>query len=171
MYVPSSTGGSWTPRETREDHRGQFPRTNFGQAAQIQSFNNAARTPKSTLVWGTTILHRLPIQACFYFELLFLSSRPQQTIEKILKIPIAGRKCLCVSRKAVLWSEHFDIRISVPMLYLKFCNRPSVRPSRRVRAMVPPCSFHVCSTFLNTVTVFDLAINSYVNDAKRRAAI
>ena len=34
LSVPSSTGGPWSPRETAGDHRGQFPRTDFGLAPQ-----------------------------------------------------------------------------------------------------------------------------------------
>ena len=41
---------------------------------------------------------------------------------QFLEISIAGRKCLCVSGKVVLWSKHFDIIILVPMFYLKLCN-------------------------------------------------
>ena len=56
-----------------------------------------------------------------FFKLLFLSSRPPQTIGNFLEISIAGRKCLCVTGKVVLWSKHFDIIILVPMFYLKCC--------------------------------------------------
>ena len=45
-------GGGGRPREATGGHRGQFPRTDFGPAAEIYSSNNAARTPKATLVWG-----------------------------------------------------------------------------------------------------------------------
>ena len=55
---------------------------------------------------------------CF-FSCCFLSSRPPQAMRTILEISVAGRKCLWVSGKVVLWSTHFYIRILVPMLYLK----------------------------------------------------
>ena len=45
-----------------------------------------------------------------------------------LQFSIARRKCLRVPRKVVLWSIHWDIRILVPMLYLKlwtYIYRPS----------------------------------------------
>ena len=50
------------------------------------------------------------------------------------------------------------------MLYLKFCNRPSVRPPRHVPAMFLQSTLHVPYTFLKPVTVFDLPINTCVND-------
>ena len=43
--------GGGSPLETTGDHRGQFPQSDFGQAAAIYSSNNAAMTPKVTLVW------------------------------------------------------------------------------------------------------------------------
>ena len=61
----------------------------------------------------------LQIQACLFLNLLFGGSRPPQTMGNFLEISIAGRKCLCVSGKIVLWSKHFAIRIVVPMLCLK----------------------------------------------------
>ena len=45
-------GGGGMPLEAAGGHRGQFPRTDFGLASQALSSNNAARTPKATLVWG-----------------------------------------------------------------------------------------------------------------------
>ena len=55
---------------------------------------------------------------CFW-KLFSLSSRPPQMMRKFLEISIAGRKCMCVSGKVALWPKHFDIRILVPMSYLK----------------------------------------------------
>ena len=54
-----------------------------------------------------------------FFQLLFLSSRPPQTMGHFLDISIAGRKCLCVSGNVISWSKHFDIIILVPVFYLK----------------------------------------------------
>ena len=48
-----------------------------------------------------------------------MCSRPPQTMGNILEISVARRKCLCVAGKVVLWSTHFDIRILVPMFFLK----------------------------------------------------
>ena len=38
--------------------------------------------------------YRVRIQACLFFKLRFLSSRPPQTMEHFLEISIARRKCL-----------------------------------------------------------------------------
>ena len=66
------------------------------------------------------------------FKLLFLSSRPPQTMGDILEISIARRQCLRVSGKVVLWSIHFDIRILVPMSYSELWKYIYL-PSRRQR--------------------------------------
>ena len=58
---------------------------------------------------------------CF-FTLTFLPSKPPQTMEHFLDISAARRKCLCVPRIVVFWSTHFDIKMLVPMLYLKLRN-------------------------------------------------
>ena len=83
--------------------------------------------------WGleNTIFHNSKISKVSFigcvsrhvllFSLLFLSSRPPQTMRKILEISVARRKYLCVTGKVVLWSTHFDIRIVIPMFYLKLC--------------------------------------------------
>ena len=57
-----------------------------------------------------------------FLGLLFLSSAPPQTMGKILVMSVARRKCLCVSGKVILWPTHFDIKMLVPMFYLKRCN-------------------------------------------------
>ena len=54
-----------------------------------------------------------------------LSSRPPQTMGTTLDISIARPKCLCVPGKVVLWSKHFDIRVLVPIFYLKVCDKTS----------------------------------------------
>ena len=58
----------------------------------------------------------------FCFNLFCFSSRQLQTMGNYLEISIAGRKCLCVSGKVVLWSKQFEIRVLVPMCYLKLCS-------------------------------------------------
>ena len=81
-------------------------------------------------VWKTICRHRkskLSFIGCvskylLFYKLLFLSSRPPQTIGKILEISVAGQKYMCVSGKVVLWSTHFDITTLVPVLYLKLSN-------------------------------------------------
>ena len=65
------------------------------------------------------IIHRLYV---LFFKLLFLSSKSLQPMGSFLEISIAGRKCLCVSRKLFLWPKHFDTRTLVPMFYMKLCN-------------------------------------------------
>ena len=74
-------------------------------------------------------------------------------MENIQHISIAGRKCLCLSRKVALSLIQWNIRILVPMLYLKLWNyiyiyryiyiyiyiRPSVRPIVSVVAVVVFC--------------------------------
>ena len=67
-------------------------------------------------------MYRLRIQSCLFFELLFLSSRPLQTMGICLQIAVVGRKYLCVSRKVTLWSKHLDISILGPMFYMKCSN-------------------------------------------------
>ena len=66
--------------------------------------------------------YRLRIQACLSFELLFLSSRPPRTMGVFVEMMIAGRKCLCVSRKMVLWLTYFYVGILVLMTYSKLWN-------------------------------------------------
>ena len=56
-----------------------------------------------------------------FFKLALFEFRTAANDGNFLEISIARRKCLCVSRKVVLWSKHFDIRILVPMSYLKLC--------------------------------------------------
>ena len=67
------------------------------------------------------LLHWLWIQALF-FKLLYLCSRPPQTVGVFLEMSIAGRKCLCESGKVFLWSIHWAILMLVSMSYLKLWN-------------------------------------------------
>ena len=60
---------------------------------------------------------RLRIQSFLFFSCSFVALDPPQTMGNVLHILIAGQKCLCESKKVVLWSKQFDIRI-VPMSYL-----------------------------------------------------
>ena len=53
-------------------------------------------------------------------HMFFFRSRTPQTMDIFLDIPIAGRQCLYVSGKVVLWPKHFVIM--VPMFYLKLRN-------------------------------------------------
>ena len=76
---------------------------------------------------------------CFCLVAL-LSSRPPQTMGQILEIPIVERKCLCVSRKVVLWSKHFGVRMLVPMSYVKLCNRVSFQEIILL-LLLQPCSW------------------------------
>ena len=105
----------------------------------------------------TLTTHKLRIQACFLVP-LFWTPDPSKTMGNFLQISIARQKCLCVSRNVVLWSKQVCIIILVLMIYLKLCNRPFVRLSRRVPAMF----LHVPSTFLKPVTVFELSINIFL---------
>ena len=61
---------------------------------------------------GINKLHRLRIQVfCVWKTVFFSSTRPPQTMGRIMEISIAGRKCLCVSREVVLWSKHFSFSV------------------------------------------------------------
>ena len=62
----------------------------------------------------------------FFKKSLSLSSRPLQTMGNFMEVSKAGRKCLCVSRKIVLWSNHLDFIMLVPMLYSKLCNHITI---------------------------------------------
>ena len=68
------------------------------------------------------IYSRLRIQTCFVFLVALFELQTPETLRIILEFSIAGWQCLCVSGKVVLWSKHFDIRVLVPMLYVKLCN-------------------------------------------------
>ena len=47
-------GGAGRLLETKEDHKGQFPRTDFGPVSGIESSNNAVKTTNATHVWRNT---------------------------------------------------------------------------------------------------------------------
>ena len=47
-------GGGGRPLENTGDHKGQFPRTDFGLVLATSSSTNTAKTPKATLVYGKT---------------------------------------------------------------------------------------------------------------------
>ena len=55
-----------------------------------------------------------------------------------LEMSIAGRKCMCVSRKVVLCSKHFDFRILVPMSYFKLWNYIYCLSRRQRKAIGAP---------------------------------
>ena len=67
----------------------------------------------------------------FILEFALLELWTPQTMRHSFDISIAGRKYLCMSREVVLWPIHWDIRICVPMSYLRNRNH-KYSPSRRL---------------------------------------
>ena len=65
-----------------------------------------------------SIIHKLRIQTCLFFVLISMNSERPRKIGKFPEVSIAWQKCLCLSRKVVLFSKHFDISTLVSMFSL-----------------------------------------------------
>ena len=91
--------------------------------------------------WRILQRHRLPIQTLFITSCSFGAGSCRNRQQMPYLWSLAGGNCLCVSRKVVLWSIYFYVRILVPMSYLNLwkCGRPlSQRQSRRRPSSVCP---------------------------------
>ena len=86
---------------------------------------------------------------------------------------LSGGILLCVSRKVVPWSTHFDVKILVPRSYLRLLNyvyRPTVPscPSRCVRRHPPSVRRVVRPVVRPVVAVRPLSVRPIVSCRRRR---